>query len=152
MTSNILYINDEFIENDFFYGQYLRTSDIGSINKEGYITLFARDDDIINIGGKKVSPIEVEQVLNEVVFVEECACIGIKDTILGEKIIAFLVLNSDMEIKDNFEEKIINEIKNKFETYKIPSEFKIIKSIPKTFAGKILRNDLRALYKNASNL
>mgnify|MGYP001301849913 CR=1 FL=1 len=152
MISEILYQNGEFIQNESFYGKYLRTSDVGSMNKEGFVTLFARDDDIINIGGKKVSPIEVEQVLNELVFIEECACIGAKDTILGEKIVAFLVLNRDVEIKGNFEGKVINEIKNKFETYKIPSEFKIINSIPKTLTGKILRNDLRVLYKNAANL
>lgn len=128
----------DFSEN--FNNQYFKTGDWGYKNSEGYIFLKSRKKEIINIGGKKVSPIEVEEVLNQIDGISESVCIGIPDPngILGEVIKAFVV--SDNEIVVSSIMKILND---KLENYKIPVEIERIASIPKTLSGKIQRLLLR---------
>ncbi|WP_340154830.1 class I adenylate-forming enzyme family protein [uncultured Winogradskyella sp.] len=125
---------------EFFYGDYFRTGDIGSIDDNGYIHLKGRYKEIINVGGKKLSPIEVESKIQEFDSSLESACVGIIDPngILGEVVKAFIVKSSTIENFDALDEFL----KSKLESYKIPAFYQWVDQIPKTKSGKIQRQKL----------
>ena len=126
---------------DLFYGEYFRTGDIGIINNENYIFLKGRLKEIINIGGKKLSPMEVEDKIKEFDSELEAVCVGIPDVqgVLGEVVKAFVVKGNSIY---DFEE-IDNFLKNKLEKYKVPVEYQWINELPKTSSGKIQRQKLK---------
>lgn len=132
------YYKDKNKTKESFWGNSFRTGDWGEKNFEGYIILASRKKELINIGGKKVSPIEVETVLKSIEFIQDCACIAIPDPnkILGEVIKAFVV--SSAKEKINYE-TITPLISSKLEKYKLPVEYECIDEIPKTKSGKIQR-------------
>ncbi len=130
------------IKDDWFM-----TGDYGYRNEQGYIFLSARKKDLINVGGRKVSPVEIENMINLIPSILECACIGVPDPkyISGEVIKTFLVLNNCKinrysQISDV---DLVLYLRKNLEPYKIPSEFKWIDKIPKTSSGKIQRDVLR---------
>lgn len=124
----------EFVKN--FNSKYFKTGDWGYKEKDGYIYLKSRKKEIINIGGKKVSPIEIEEVLNTVPGIKESVCIGIPDPdhVLGEVVKAFVISENEINFSS-----IIKELRNKLESYKVPVIIEQIDEIPKTSSGKIQR-------------
>ncbi len=133
------YLNME--RSGLFYGEYYRTGDIGIIKKNEHIIFKGRSKEIINIGGKKLSPIEVEDKIKEFDPELEAVCIGIPDFqgILGEVVKAFVVKgNSICDFKE-----IDHFLKNKLEKYKVPVQYEWINEIPKTRSGKIQRQKLK---------
>ena len=129
---------DEFKKD--FYGDYFRTGDCAVMGENGYIYLKSRIKEMINVGGKKVSPMEVEEMINAIPGVEDCACVGVpdEDEILGEIVKAFVV--ADECVTDEF---ILESLKPKLETYKIPAKIERINEIPRTSNGKIQRIKLK---------
>lgn len=127
-------VPEDVFENDF-YGNYFKTGDWGYLDQFGYIYLKSRKKEIINVGGKKVSPIEVEEALNSISGVEESACIGVHDDVMGEVVKAFIV--SSLSKADD--EKIKKEMMTLVENYKVPVYLEHIDSIPKTTSGKVQR-------------
>lgn len=121
-----------------FFGDYFRTGDWGYKTPEGYIYLKSRKKDLINVGGKKLSPVETETELLKIPGVEDCACIGIPDKngVLGEVVKAFIV---KAEGSDLSEDNVKNQLSGKLEGYKIPAEVEWIDKIPRTQNGKIQR-------------
>ena len=121
-------------KNDF-HGSYFKTGDWGHIDKDGYIYLVSRKKEIINVGGKKVSPLEVEEALNAIGGVEESACIGVPDEVLGEVVKAYIVTK-----RDDLDVVTIKKLLfNKLENFKVPLYVERINEIPKTASGKIQR-------------
>jgi long-chain acyl-CoA synthetase len=126
---------------DFFWENYIRTGDYGVKLKSGYLKIVGRKKEMINAGGKKVSPIEIEEILNSINGITDSACVGILDPngVLGEVVKAFIVGNAllcDMaEVK--------NKITTSLESYKWPVEYVWIDAIPKTESGKIKRLELK---------
>lgn len=118
-----------------FYNDYFRTGDYGSIDADGFISLKSRIKELINVGGKKVSPIEVEEVLNKLEGIEESACIGVYDPVYGEVVKAFVV--GTLTPSDN--ERIKKFVMSLVESYKVPVYIEHILEIPKTHNGKIQR-------------
>ncbi len=129
----------EEFQKDFFDG-YFRTGDFGHIDKDNYLHLAGRLKEIINVGGKKVSPVEVEEALNEYPGIKESACVGINDEVMGEIVKAFYVSDSDID-----EATVRKFLFKKIEPYKIPVYYKRITEIPKTHNGKIQRLKLKEL-------
>lgn len=129
------YLNDVPAD---FRDSYFLTGDCGKIDENGYIYLTGRKKEIINIGGKKVSPIEVESVLNTFPAIVESCCVGVQDDVYGEVVKAYIVVNKE------FDNTLLRKfLKDKLETYKIPSSFQIVDSLPKTKSGKIQRLELK---------
>ena len=129
----------ERFASDFFDG-YFRTGDCATMDSEGNIYLKSRIKEMINVGGKKVSPMEVEDILNKIPGIKESACIGIPDPgiVLGEVVKAFIV--ADDSLTDN---EIMEQLKSQLEVYKLPIEIERIAEIPKTSSGKIQRLKLK---------
>lgn len=127
---------------DSFFGDYFRTGDWGYKTEDGYVYLISRKKELINVGGKKVSPIEVEGQLLKIPGVEDCACIGVPDDneVLGEVVKAFIVKEKGSEI--TFAD-IDEQLTGKLESYKIPVCYEWIDAIPKTQNGKIQRGLLK---------
>ncbi len=133
--------NEEETKNVFHHG-WLRTGDIGYQDKDEYIFIQGRAKDIINIGGKKVSPIEVEEALKRHPAIQDCACIGVPDPegISGETVKAFLVSREEKKPELN---AIGFFLGDKLEPYKLPTQYEWIDEIPKTASGKVLRQTLK---------
>jgi long-chain acyl-CoA synthetase len=138
------YLNESDNKNAF-WGDYFRTGDLGYIDKDGYVYLVGREKEMINVGGKKVGPQEVEDAIISC-GVGDCICIGIDDEtgVLGEKIVAFVLKGST---EKTFEE-LSNQLRTKLELYKIPSLFEWIDEIPKSLSGKKMRVELKSKYIN----
>ena len=132
--------NEEEI-NKFFWKDYIRTGDYGIKQENKYIKILGRKKDIINVGGKKVSPIEIEVILNTIHGINISACVGIPDPngVLGEVVKAFIA--GDQNICNMQEVK--NKIMMSLESYKWPVEYFWIDNIPKTESGKIKRFELK---------
>lgn len=118
-----------------FWGEYFRTGDWGYVDKEGYYYLISRKKELINVGGKKVSPLEVEEVINRIEGVAESACIGIADEVMGEVVKAFVVT----EGCNVTEKEVMEETRRQLESYKVPVAVEFIDEIPKTSSGKMQR-------------
>lgn len=123
-----------------FYDGYFRTGDCGTMDAEGNIYLKSRIKEMINVGGKKVSPMEVEDILNTIPGIKESACIGIPDPgiVLGEVVKAFIVADDNLR-----DEEIMQQLRPQLEVYKLPVEIERINAIPKTGSGKIQRLSLK---------
>ena len=129
--------------NDIFHGdEYFRTGDVGTINADGYIILKSRIKELINVGGKKVAPIEVDEQLLKIDGIADCACVAVKDPegVLGEVVKAYIVKSEDKEISF---EQIAEQLQGKLEGYKLPVQYEWIDAIPKTANGKTQRNLLQ---------
>jgi len=126
--------SERVFKEDFYEG-YFRTGDCGSIDSDGFITLNSRIKELINVGGKKVSPMEVEEELNKLDGVIESACVGVPDPIYGEVVKAFIVGN----LTNNDNDKIKTQLTTLIENYKVPVYIEHIAELPKTHNGKIQR-------------
>lgn len=124
-----------------FYEGYFRTGDGGFLDEEGYIHLKSRIKEMINVGGKKVSPMEVEDILNTIPGIEDSACVAMPDPegVMGELVKAFIVCK-DESLTDA---AIIETLKPKLEVYKLPAAIERIDAIPKTASGKVQRLKLK---------
>ncbi len=122
---------------DALRGGWLRTADRGYRDADGYYYLTGRQGDLVNVGGRKVNPEEVERALNAHPAVVESACVGTADPqgILGECLTACVVLRS--EIRD---EQLVEWLRQRVEEYKIPRVWQRVEKIAKTASGKIQRH------------
>lgn len=130
--------NENAYRNDFFDG-YFRTGDWGCLDDEGYLHLKSRTKEMINVGGKKVSPMEVEEALESIDGVTEAACIGIPDAVMGEVVVAFVT----SPIDEDREKEIIKIMSTLVENYKVPVSVRHVDSFPKTTSGKLQRLKLK---------
>jgi len=124
---------------------WLRTGDLGSRDTPGYYHLKARSGDIINVGGRKVAPTEIEAILETHPGVAECVCVGVPDPqgLSGEMISAFLVAGTAKGELPKFSE-LATLLRQALEPYKIPRKFTWIDEVPRSSSGKVLRTRLRA--------
>jgi long-chain acyl-CoA synthetase len=129
------YLNGEKAE---FRDGFFLTGDCGKKDSDGYIYLTGRKKEIINVGGKKVSPFEVESVLNTYPDIKESCCVGVHDEVYGEVVKAYLVVNKTVDYKEL--RKFLN---GKIETYKFPASFETVTNLPKTESGKLQRLKLK---------
>lgn len=130
----------ERFQKDFIDG-YFRTGDCGFLDEDGYIHLKSRIKEMINVGGKKVSPMEVEDILKNIPGIADCACVAMPDPegVMGELVKAFIVCN-DESLTDV---AILNALRPKLEVYKLPAVIERIAEIPKTSSGKVQRLKLK---------
>ena len=110
------------------------TSDYGRIDENGMLRLSGRADDIINTGGFKVSPTEVESVALSMPQVADCICIGAPHPVLGTALKLIYTAKSDVTKKE-----IALYMKSKLENFKVPFYYEQAEKIQRTFNGKIDR-------------
>jgi len=122
---------------------WIRTGDIGYLDEEGHLFLEGRGSELINVGGKKVSPLEVERLLHEVPGVKECAVVAIEDDkgVTGQAVLATLV--AEPNINPPAISFLKSYLRNHLEPYKLPTRWEWVESLPRTESGKIKRLDIR---------
>lgn len=127
---------------------WLLTGDLAYL-KDGYVFMLGRADDIINVGGEKVSPIEVENTAGQFPEVRECACIGVEDPdgILGQIPVLFLAAGTGYR-----EEELKKFLTGKLERYKLPGRYMLLELIPRNRMQKVDRKELRRLWENRDAL
>jgi len=125
------------------------TGDGAVYDKDGYITITGRMDDVINVSGHRMGTAEVEAAIKKHDNVAEIAVVGKPHDIKGEGIFAYVVLKSDDGIADEVEEvKAINEvIKKEIGNIAICDDMVFVPGLPKTRSGKIMRRILRSIAK-----
>ena len=126
------YLNQEDCK-DTFWGEYFRTGDYGYMNDDKYIYLLGREKEMINVGGKKVSPLEVEEAIISL-GVGDCICVAVHDNnnIMGELVKCYILKDSTTLSFD----EIASRLTSKLELYKRPVEYDWIDKIPTTSSGK----------------
>jgi acyl-CoA synthetase (AMP-forming)/AMP-acid ligase II len=122
-----------------FCAEGLKTGDIGYVDADGYLFLLGRRSDLINVGGRKVAPDEIEDLLCQMEGVHGAGCVGEPDELLGECVKAYLV--ADREIPRS---EVVAFLRTRVEEWKIPQVIERIDSIPRTNSGKIQRHMLRS--------
>jgi acyl-CoA synthetase (AMP-forming)/AMP-acid ligase II len=101
---------------------WLHTGDLAKKDKEGFIYIVAREKEIIKVGGKRVSPKEIEEVILSVSEVVDCSIKAFDDEILGESLKAIVVIDNKFE-ENEIKDKILRKCKEKLALYKIPQMF-----------------------------
>ena len=117
---------------------YFKTGDIGKILDNGFIKIVDRLKDMIIVSGFNVYPNEVEDVLTRHPNILEAAVVSQQDDKTGESVCAYIVVNQDIST-----EQIIIHCREYLTRYKVPKSVNILKELPKSTVGKILRKDLR---------
>ena len=126
-----------------FEGDYYFTGDKAYRDKDGYFFFVGRSDDIIKSSGYRISPMEVEEVMMQHPAVHEVAVVAAPDPLRGAKVKAYVVLHKGFEATDSMVKKLQQHVKESTAPYKYPREIEFVKSMPKTFSGKIKRDLLR---------
>jgi long-chain acyl-CoA synthetase len=119
---------------------WMYTGDYGYRRSDGSIVICGRKNDVINVAGLKISPIEVEAVLNSHEEVVDSAAVGIKDSVYGEIVKAFVVLKDGATVN---ERDLIKYVSGKIANFKVPKYISIIKEFPRNNLGKIDKKALR---------
>ena len=119
------------------------TGDIGIQDNEGFIRIVDRKKDMIITGGFNVFPNEIEQVLMTHQSVQDCSVIGIPDEKWGEAVKAVIQLKLGQDCSDS---ELIDLCKDRLGSVKAPKSVDFIAALPRSPAGKVLKNELRTSY------
>jgi acetyl-CoA synthetase len=120
------------------------TGDVANKDKDGYITVLGRADDVLNVAGHRIGTAEVESALVAHPAVAEAAAIGIPDQLKGECIKCFVQLRSGQTATDALKTELINHVRNELGPIATPSGLDFVAGLPKTRSGKIMRRYLKA--------
>jgi acetyl-CoA synthetase len=120
------------------------TGDVAIRDKDGYITVVGRADDVLNVAGHRIGTAEVESALVSHPSVAEAAAIGIPDAMKGESIKAYVQLRSGHTASDTLAAALIDHVRRELGPIATPSAIEFVAGLPKTRSGKIMRRLLKA--------
>ncbi|MFQ5598028.1 MAG: class I adenylate-forming enzyme family protein [Nitrospiria bacterium] len=126
---------------------WLHTGDMATVDEEAFIFIKGRRSDMIKCGSYRIHPIEIEGALNAHPIVVESAVIGMEDEMLGESIVAFVVLKKEeaLSVPD-----LLQAARKFLPTHKLPKAVRFRNVLPKTASGKIRREALRKILANST--
>ena len=124
-------------------GQWVRTNDLGSIDDDGFVWIHGRADDVINRGGFKIFPTEIEDCLEAHPQVREAVAFGTPDERLGQVPVAVVVARDGTSPDD-----LIAWVKSRLPAYKAPVTIGITEFIPRNSAMKTLRGQVRRQFES----
>jgi acyl-CoA synthetase (AMP-forming)/AMP-acid ligase II len=120
---------------------WIRSGDLVRRDADGYIYAVGRMSDVINRGGEKIDPAEVEEALRAHPDVTEVAVAGYPDPDLGENVGAAIVARTTLD-----EDQLRAHVRARLAPYKVPARFVFVEEIPLTELGKVSRREIRALF------
>lgn len=139
------YLNDpERTEAAFLHG-WFHTGDLGVRDEEGYVTVVDRKKDMIKSGGINIASREVEEAIYKFPGVSEVAVIGVPDDYWIEAVTAIVVPKPGITL---LKEELVEHCRKVLAKFKVPKHFAITDSLPRNPSGKILKRELRVLYKD----
>ena len=134
------YYNDPDLTAETLVGGYVRTKDLAYLDEDGDCILVGRADDVINYGGSKISPAEIENLALGYEYIDDVAFTSISDPITGELPVILVIQ------KDGYDEAEFERFHtDRLESYKLPRKYIYVDNIPKTFKGSVLRKEVRKL-------
>jgi acyl-CoA synthetase (AMP-forming)/AMP-acid ligase II len=129
-----------------FSDGWFRTGDQGYLDGDGYLTLVGRIKELINRGGEKISPREIDEVLLAHPAIAEAVCFGVPHSAWGEEVAAAVVLRSPVS-----EAELLSYCRERLADYKRPKQIYIVDTIPRTATGKIQRRLVAAAYSKGAS-
>lgn len=135
------YENNPVANASSFTKGWFRTGDQGVLDAEGYLQLLARLKELINRGGEKISPREIDEVLLTHPSIAEAVCFGVPHPTWGEEVAAAVVLKESVGESD-----LLAFCKERLADFKRPKKIHIVESIPRTATGKIQRRNVAAAF------
>ena len=146
-----LWDNDERYISSYLeeFPGYYKTADAGFIDEDGYVFVMSRTDDIINVAGHRLSTGAMEEVLADHSEVAECAVLGVDDHLKGQIPVGFLVLNAGVK-REHGEiiKEVIHMVRNRIGPVASFKTAAVVKRLPKTRSGKILRGTIQKIADN----
>ena len=136
------YWQDDEKTRDAFQGEWYVSSDMISIDADGYVTYGGRADDMLKVSGKWLSPQELENCLLEHDSVREAAVVGVKTPDGLVKPSAFVILNRDFAASGDLAVVLQDWAKSRLEPYKYPRDVTFMTDLPRTHLGKVDRGKL----------
>ena len=128
-----------------FPGFYL-TGDGGYVDEDGYVFIMGRVDDVINVAGHRLSTGEMEEIVGGHPAVAECAVVGIADELRGQRPVGLVVLKDGVDADEaHLEAELITLIREQIGAVAFFRNALIVKRLPKTRSGKILRKTIRQI-------
>lgn len=128
-----------------FDGYYL-TGDSGYIDEDGYVFVLGRSDDVINVAGHRLSTGSMEAVVAEHPEVAECAVIGIRDELKGQRPSGYVVLKSGSVIDpEQLRKDLVAMVRDQIGAVATFRDVTVVQALPKTRSGKILRKTMRQI-------
>jgi acyl-CoA synthetase (AMP-forming)/AMP-acid ligase II len=125
---------------------FMSTGDIGRIDAGGRLHVEGREDDMLITGGENVQPDEIEQVIVLHPGVHEAAVVGVPDDDLGQRLVAFVATEDDLESPPS-EDDLRTWVRERLAGYKVPKEIRFLDRLPRNPTGKVVR---RALLDDAT--
>jgi acyl-CoA synthetase (AMP-forming)/AMP-acid ligase II len=119
---------------------WLRTGDLGKFDTDGYLYIVGRAKDVIIRGGLNVYAADVEAALFEHAAVQEAAVVGAPHDVLGEEVVAFVVLKPDVAATAT---ELTVVCKDRVANYAVPARFHFVAELPRNATGKVLKRDLK---------
>jgi len=126
-----------------FLGDWMLTGDQGSVDADGYVTFFGRDDDVITSSGYRIGPTEIEDCLTGHPAVALAAAVGKPDPIRTEIVKAYVVLRDGAEGSDALAAEIRDWVRTRLSAHEYPREVEFVESMPLTTTGKVIRRIFR---------
>src|SRR5262249_22880841 len=147
-TLPTMWNNDEGYKKHYLdpYPGYYLTGDAGYRDEDGYVWIMSRIDDIINVAGHRLSTGAMEEVLASHPDVAECAVIGAADAIKGELPLGMIVLKAGVSRpEDQIVSEVVQLVRDKIGPVAAFKLAIVVKRLPKTRSGKILRGTMRKI-------
>lgn len=119
--------------------------DGATVDKDGYIMVLGRVDDVLNCAGHRIGTMEVESALVDYKSVAEAAVVGVEDTIKGQAILAFVILKEGITPNTELAESIRSHVAQEIGAIAKPKQIVFVPDLPKTRSGKIMRRVLKAI-------
>ncbi|MCC8394871.1 propionate--CoA ligase [Paraburkholderia sp. MMS20-SJTR3] len=130
--------------------QVYSTFDWGVQDKDGYVTILGRTDDVINVAGHRLGTREIEEALSSHAAVAEVAVVGVNDPVKGQAAMAFVVLRgaqpgADPSERARLEAELVMTVDRQLGAIARPARVVVVSMLPKTRSGKLLRRAIAAL-------
>jgi len=142
-------LDNEKLCKDVYFSKfpgYYRTGDAGFLDRDDYVWVMARTDDVINVAGHRLSTGQLEEVVAHNKAVAECAVVGVNDTLKGELPLALVILKVGVEKPHSeIENEITHAVRKQIGAVASLKAVIIVERLPKTRSGKILRASIRKL-------
>ncbi len=139
------YESDSAANAEAFTDGWFRTGDLGALDPGGYLTLLGRIKELINRGGEKISPREVDETLLRHPAVAEAVCFGVPHPVWGEEVAAAVVLREPAEPVE-----LLRHCRDYLADFKVPRTLHVVEAIPRTATGKIQRRHVAARFGGAA--
>jgi acyl-CoA synthetase (AMP-forming)/AMP-acid ligase II len=135
------YYHDPTATAEIFRNGWVRTGDLGYLDREGYLYIVDRESDVIKCGSMKVSTREVEEVLHEHPLVREAAVVGLPHTVLGSMVAAAVVLKESGSLGD-----VRTFVRRRLAPHKVPVRWLELRDLPRNRMGKVIKPELLRLF------